>query len=166
MTQRPGSGHLLKASQSLEVQPNLPSQTVIEPIAIFEFREASFAPILGEARTGNHGVGVPIAFLRLPRSHLAPPPRGIVGWSRQSAAPKVSSSPDCSRAHRAVTRAPRKIHPCRSYAKCFQRLSDRREQLSWYFSRCPPVIGGASPGRKERHLSTQRCSWTLNVILS
>src|SRR5215207_3174795 len=102
MTQRPGSGHLLKASKSLEVQPDLPSQTVIDPIAIFEFREASFAPILGEARTGNHGVGVPIPFLGLPRSNLAPPPRGIVGWSRQSAAPKVSSSPDCSRAHRAV----------------------------------------------------------------
>ena len=34
-------------------------------------------------------------------------------------------------------RAPRKIHPCRSHAKCFQWLSDGQEQLSWYFSRCP-----------------------------
>src|SRR3954470_24963807 len=106
MTQRPGSGHLLKASKSLEVQPNLPSQTVIEPIAIFEFREASFAPILGEARTGNHRVGVPIVSLRRTRSHFAPPPRGLVSRSRQSAASKVSSSPDPSRAHRAVDNSP------------------------------------------------------------
>src|SRR4051812_7381553 len=43
--------------------------------------------------------------------------------------------------------APRKIHPCRSHAKCLQGLSDRREQLSWYFSRCPHVRGGGPDGR-------------------
>ena len=61
--------------------------------------------------------------------------------------------------------APRKIHPCRPCVKRFQGLSDRREQLSWYFSRCPYsyVVGQSRSNDFVNRLLPRRFSWAASV---